>query len=190
MDNYSKYAQIIKDSVTVPQMLDFYGFKLGVGDRMPCPFHNGKDSNLGVKNDFYHCFVCGKSGDVITFVQEYFGESFYNAMSRLNHDFRLGLPIGDKIPTLRQYRKAEHMAKQAKTNRLLQKVELLRLEMNRENSIKKYTALQQIIDFTQPTDTADIMFPDDLYIYAITHIEEASEELTNAEMELYKHEHQ
>ena len=48
-------------------------------------------------NGGYHCFGCGAHGSIIDFVMQYFGLNFQDAISKLNDDFRLGLPIGKKI---------------------------------------------------------------------------------------------
>ena len=57
-----------------------------------CPFHNEKTPSFSVNEEkgFYHCFGCGKSGDVIAFVRDYFGLSFVDAIKKLNDDFSLG----------------------------------------------------------------------------------------------------
>ena len=91
------YANEIKSRLTMPQVLEYYGFKINRSKRIPCPLHNGDDANCGVKEHYIHCFVCGESADVIKFVQVYFGLDFQSAISKLNDDFRLGLPIGKKI---------------------------------------------------------------------------------------------
>lgn len=91
------YANEIKDRLTLPEIARHYGFTPNRQGRIPCPFHNGKDKNLGLKDRYYNCFVCGAKGDAIKFVQVYFGLDFQSAIIKLNNDFRLGLPIGKKI---------------------------------------------------------------------------------------------
>ena len=91
------YAQMIKDSVKMPEIIKFYGFKVKNGNRIQCPIHNGKDYNFGFKSDFWNCFVCGKHGDQISFVQHVFGIGFQDAIKKLNEDFGLGFPIGESI---------------------------------------------------------------------------------------------
>jgi DNA primase len=50
-----------------------------------CPFHDEKTPSFSVnpQNGFYHCFGCGQSGDVITFVQQTEALSFVEAVERL-----------------------------------------------------------------------------------------------------------
>ncbi|WP_099875784.1 DNA primase [Streptococcus suis] len=50
-----------------------------------CPFHGEKTPSFNVVEDkqFYHCFGCGKSGDVFKFVEEVRGVSFADAAAIL-----------------------------------------------------------------------------------------------------------
>ncbi|HEL9638874.1 TPA: DNA primase [Streptococcus suis] len=50
-----------------------------------CPFHGEKTPSFNVIEDkqFYHCFGCGKSGDVFKFVEEVRGVSFVDAAAIL-----------------------------------------------------------------------------------------------------------
>ena len=91
------YAREIKDRLTLPEIARHYGFTPNRQGRIPCPFHNGKDPNLGLKDRYYNCFVCGAKGDAIKFVQELFGLNFSDTISKINSDFSLGLPIGKKL---------------------------------------------------------------------------------------------
>ena len=52
--------------------------KSGKGYRALCPFHSEKTPSFYVMPDrqFYHCFGCGKGGDVISFVMDVEGFSF------------------------------------------------------------------------------------------------------------------
>ena len=47
--------------------------RVGTSFRGPCPFHHGKNPNFAVSDKGYHCFKCGESGDVFTFIQKHLG---------------------------------------------------------------------------------------------------------------------
>ena len=90
------YANEIKSRLKMPEVLRHYGFDIKRG-RIPCPIHHGDGRNCGVKDEYIHCFVCGATVDVVGFEMQYFNLDFPKAISKLNDDFRLGLPIGNKI---------------------------------------------------------------------------------------------
>jgi DNA primase len=58
-----------------------------------CPFHNEKKPSFTVHvvHQFYKCFSCGVTGDVIKFVQEKEGLSFFEALKTLAE--RYGVPM-------------------------------------------------------------------------------------------------
>lgn len=58
-----------------------------------CPFHNEKSPSFTVHvvHQFYKCFSCGAGGDVIKFVMEKEGVSFYEALKSLAE--RYGIPM-------------------------------------------------------------------------------------------------
>lgn len=93
-------AEKIKDLVTIPQALTFYGFRESSTRRIPCPIHNGSKHNFCYTDKVYHCWTCGAKGDVITLVQALFGLSFSQALVKINSDFRLGIAF--KKPTIRE----------------------------------------------------------------------------------------
>ncbi len=58
-----------------------------------CPFHSEKSASFQVDNgrQFYHCFGCGASGDVFTFLMEYDKMNFSEAVTALAN--RAGIPL-------------------------------------------------------------------------------------------------
>ena len=61
-----------------------------------CPFHGEKTPSVNVVEDkqFYHCFGCGKSGDVFKFIEDYRGVSFMEAVQIV------GDQVGIRVQTL------------------------------------------------------------------------------------------
>ena len=70
-----------------------------------CPFHKEKTPSFVVseKKQIFTCFGCGKSGDVITFIREYYNLSFPDAVRRLAAHY--GIEIDDAYD--RQTKKKE-----------------------------------------------------------------------------------
>jgi DNA primase len=62
-----------------------------------CPFHHEKSPSFKVSDDRgrYHCFGCGKDGDIVTFVMETEGLNFPEAVERLASFAGLELPAAD-----------------------------------------------------------------------------------------------
>ena len=67
--------------------------RVGTDFRGPCPFHGGKNPNFSVstRNNTYHCFKCGESGDVFTFLQKHVGMDWPTAVR--NAADRAGIAI-------------------------------------------------------------------------------------------------
>ena len=63
-----------------------------------CPFHEEKTPSMSVDRarGLYHCFGCGKGGDVFSFVQETQGVDFADALELLA---RRGHHVGPGRPT-------------------------------------------------------------------------------------------
>ena len=94
----NNYTDEIRSRILAKEMFEFYGFHINRAGFCLSPFSREKTPSLKVyKGDKgWHCFSTGKGGDVIDFVQEYFNLDFKEAMAKLNEDFHLGLPIGEK----------------------------------------------------------------------------------------------
>lgn len=97
--DWEDIAQAIHDTVTMEEAVKVYApGHPPRHNRIPCPFHNGKDYNLSFTPHGYKCFVCGASGDVIGFVKDICECSTRSdAMRRINGDFGLNLPIDGEI---------------------------------------------------------------------------------------------
>lgn len=188
MNNYTNYAAIIKNALAMHQMLEFYGFDIR-HNRIPCPFHNGKNRNLGIKNDYYKCFVCGETGDIIDFVMKYFQIDFQTAVEKLNRDFNLGLNIGQK-PSLRSNREQKERIRKFTETARAKQIERENLIAEREAALDEYVKLTQDTIEHRPKSVSDMDNPHPLYIYAIFHINEALLRLEQAEERLYQYEHQ
>jgi DNA primase len=59
-----------------------------------CPFHNEKTPSFTVSptKGIYTCFGCGKKGNVFTFMKDYYGMEFGEALNELAHRYNVPLP--------------------------------------------------------------------------------------------------
>src|SRR5438270_180906 len=63
-----------------------------------CPFHSEKTPSFSVHatRQFYHCFGCGASGDVFSFVQKLDNVTFPEAVRSVAQ--KLGIPLPKQAP--------------------------------------------------------------------------------------------
>ena len=91
----NRTAEIIKQSLSMQEVAEKYGFYPNRAGFVQCPFHTGDHTaSLKVyteKGGGFYCFGCKAHGSVIDFVMRLFDCSFQTAMERLNSDFGLGL---------------------------------------------------------------------------------------------------
>ena len=81
--------ETVKSAVTVKQAAEHYGCKVNRGDMICCPFHDDRHPSMKLNRDYFYCFGCGATGDVIDFVARLFGLSSYEAAKKLAYDFGL-----------------------------------------------------------------------------------------------------
>ena len=74
----------IRDAANIVDVVsDFVTLrKAGINYKGLCPFHNDSNPSMVVSpsRGTYHCFVCGKHGDAISFLQEHENMSFIEAV--------------------------------------------------------------------------------------------------------------
>ena len=78
----------IRERTDIVEVISSYGVNLkreGADFVALCPFHNEKTASFHVhpNSGYYKCFGCGKSGDVIAFLQENQGMTFMDAITTL-----------------------------------------------------------------------------------------------------------
>ena len=81
----------VKAVVTVRQAAEHYGLKVGRGNMACCPFHNDHTPSMKLNEDYFYCFGCGATGDVIDLTARLFNLSNYEAAQKLAYDF--GIPL-------------------------------------------------------------------------------------------------
>lgn len=86
----------ILSNINMKEVLNRYGIKMN-RDMFCCPFHRDNYPSAKSYGTTYFCFGCGKNGDLIQFVQDYFNLDFVTAMEKINIDFNLQIPQNNKI---------------------------------------------------------------------------------------------
>lgn len=179
------YAREIKGRLTLPEIARHYGFTPNKQGRMPCPFHNGKDPNLGLKDRYYNCFVCGAKGDAIKFVQELFGLNFSDTISKINSDFLLGLPIGQRIDRRKQL-EMERIAFQRRQKAKQEEAERQQIEDAYWAAFDEWKRMDDNRRNHAPKSPKEPLHP--LFVDALKNIASAEYNLSCAEIARYEYE--
>ena len=86
----------IKNNLDITEVISNYIDlkQLGSNFKARCPFHNEKTASFMVSKEkqIWHCFGCDKGGDIISFLQEYEGISFREALTILAEKANIVLP--------------------------------------------------------------------------------------------------
>ena len=92
--------ETIKAAVTPMQAAEHYGLRVLPNGMTCCPFHEDKHPSLKLNEDYFFCFGCGASGDVIDFTARLFGISPKDATEKLAADF--GISVDAKPVAVRR----------------------------------------------------------------------------------------
>ena len=77
----------VKAAVPLRQAAETYGLTVSRNGMTCCPFHEDRHPSLKMNEDYFFCFGCGASGDVIDFTARQFGISLKDAVTKLAADF-------------------------------------------------------------------------------------------------------
>lgn len=77
----------VKAAVTPRMAAERYGLPLQQGSMVCCPFHVDRTPSMKLNEDYFYCFGCGASGDVIDLAARLFNLSGYDAAKKLAADF-------------------------------------------------------------------------------------------------------
>lgn len=82
-------VELIKQRISIVDLIGRYIPLRQMGNRFvaPCPFHQETKPSFNVTPDGrFYCFGCQKSGDIFTFMMEYHGLSFRDALEQLSQE--------------------------------------------------------------------------------------------------------
>ena len=77
----------IKMAVSVKEAAEYYGLEVNRGNMVCCPFHNDRTPSMKLNEDYFYCFGCGATGDVIDLTAQLFRLSPADAARKLAADF-------------------------------------------------------------------------------------------------------
>ncbi len=97
--------ETVKAAISVKDAAEQNGLKVNRNGMTCCPFHDDRHPSLKLNEDYFYCFGCGATGDVIDFTARLFGLSSYEAAQKLVADFGLD---PDKPPAAAALRKSKY----------------------------------------------------------------------------------
>ena len=92
--------ETIKAAVPLRQAAEHYGLRVLPNGMTYCPFHKDRHPSMKLNEDYFFCFGCGASGDVIDFTARLFGISPKDATEKLAADF--GISVDAKPVAVRR----------------------------------------------------------------------------------------
>lgn len=174
------YAEIIKERVTTLDLMAHAGIQADRSGMAVCPFHGDRDASLKVYRDprrGWHCYGCHAGGDVIDFAMRLYGVGFREAVSRINEEFALGLPIGEPMTGAQRRAMREEIERAQQERRALQ-----RREHEAENAYwAAYDAWLSNERVMQDNAPSGLTEPNAAYCEAIIRRDELEEALKDAE---------
>ena len=93
--------ETVKQSVTVREAAQMYGIEVNRNGMACCPFHDDKHPSMKLNEEYFYCFGCGATGDVIDFTARLYNLAPREAAEKLAQDF--GLAYDSQAPPRRRY---------------------------------------------------------------------------------------
>ena len=106
--------EAVKQSVTVREAAQMYGIEVNRSGMACCPFHDDKNPSMKLNEEYFYCFGCGATGDVIDLTARLYNLSPKEAAEKLAQDF--GLIYDGQAPP-RRYVRQKTEAQKFKENR-------------------------------------------------------------------------
>ena len=107
--------EAVKQSVTVREAAQMYGIEVNRSGMACCPFHDDKNPSMKLNEEYFYCFGCGATGDVIDFTARLYNLSPKEAAEKLAQDF--GLVYDSQAPPRRRYVRQKTEAQKFKEDR-------------------------------------------------------------------------
>ena len=107
--------EAVKQSVTVREAAQMYGIEVNRSGMACCPFHDDKNPSMKLNEEYFYCFGCGATGDVIDLTARLYNLSPKEAAEKLAQDF--GLIYDSQAPPRRRYVRLKTEAQKFQENR-------------------------------------------------------------------------
>ena len=107
--------EAVKQSVTVREAAEMYGIQVNRRGMACCPFHDDRHPSMKLNEEYFYCFGCGATGDVIGLTSRLYNLTPKEAAEKLAQDF--GLAYDNQAPPRRQYVRQKNEVQKFKEDR-------------------------------------------------------------------------
>lgn len=138
-----KTIDAINTNVRISDVFEWLGETVSANRRMAfCPFCADKESRnpgCSISDDkgLYHCFVCGRGGSTIQFVEEHEGLSFHDACEAICKQFNIPVEYDDADDPIASARKG-------KLYRVMERMNEIFVSQRNQTPFKKFVSSRHI----------------------------------------------
>ena len=111
----------LKQSIKMRDVLQQYGIQIDRKGFCCCPFHEEKTASMKIYKDSYHCFGCGASGDIFSFVMGMDNCDFKTAFKSLGGTYQTKSDYQHKIYQYRMQKRKETEQNRVARDRILKR---------------------------------------------------------------------
>lgn len=146
MNRLEYTKEVIRQQVTIRQIVERYTDRRFVKGMCNCPLHREKTASFKIDENkqLYYCFGCGAGGDIFKFVQQYLGLSFKDAVAQIDKDFALGI-TGEKVSV-----KAQIAMREAKKQRAKEEYERGQKIIKYDQLCNQYILVNDLLETLPP----------------------------------------
>lgn len=110
--------KLVKERADLLNVATYFNMELNRANKAVCPFHKEKTASFSInkQKQIWHCFGCGKGGDVISFVSELLKCNAYEAAKQVNQICNCGVDFDTPINkyNIEQYKQKQKIKEQFK----------------------------------------------------------------------------
>jgi hypothetical protein len=169
-------AEEVKARYSMDDLLERYGYKKNRAGFICCPFHKEKTPSMKIYADSFHCFGCGKHGDIFDFVMFQENCGFREAFKSLGGTTENNLKSKFKAYTMAKARRNRaRMAEKEHENKkvcISRQEELIALIGHLEPLSGAWDSCYKEL-FEVTVRRAELMKEEDPYDYAYTFVSRA-----------------
>lgn len=150
--------KLVKERAEIINVTNYFNIRINRAWKGLCPFHNENTPSFSIhpKKQIWHCFGCGKGGDVISLVQELLNCNAYESAKQVNEICNCGVDFETPINKydIEKYKQKQKIKEEFKRwldetdNMLLNYYRILRNNIKNNvnfDDLKKFNHVESLI---------------------------------------------